>query len=209
MRAIGKYWKVILAVLLLIAAALIYFMIYRPARDVYDMSVTRLDTQIQAQQAVVPVRQDLIALQDQLPEAEAALTESRAALYDNFPVDLKEEDQILYILDLEKQFGTEIDFDFGETTAITRFTDGAILRGLTLTVNYQTSYQGFKDMVEFLSTDERITSVRYAVMGYDAESDSLVGTVTIERYLLSRPGASYESPDVTSPGEVGKDNIFD
>ena len=208
MKAIGKHWKVIFALLMLAAAAVVYFLLYRPAHAEYETQLKTLNRGIQLQQlGTVPDRQneDLRAL---LPEKEAEFSESRKELYSHFPVEMREEDQILYILDLEQVFGHEIEFDFGRTEPITQLSDGTVLQALKLKINYVTTYEGFKDMLEYLSKDSRITSVRHADMQYNEETDTLSGAVTIQRYLLVPPGAEYQEPDIETPGEIGKETIF-
>jgi hypothetical protein len=85
--------------------------------------------------------------------------------------------------------------------------DGSNLMGLTLTVNYQTTYQGFQDMINYLATDSRVTSVQFANIRYDAARDMAVGTVTLLLYLIDTDLRDYVGPDVNIP-DTGKDNIF-
>ena len=146
-------------------------------------------------------------VQDELEDASAQLMASRLELYQKFPVEMKEEDQIMYVLYLEKIFGTEIFFSFGQAQPMTVLKDGAKVMGLTLTVNYQTSYDGFKDMIDYLATDSRVTSVQFAQIQYDAASDTAVGTVTLLLYLIDSDLLDYVSPEVNEP-DTGKDNIF-
>ena len=63
-------------------------------------------------------------------------------------------------------------------------------------------------MINYLATDEKVTSVNYATIEYDAENDIAVGTVTITRYLLNSALTEYTKPDVFTP-ETGKENIFE
>lgn len=113
----------------------------------------------------------------------------------------------MYVLYLEKTFGTEISFSFSSPQPITALRDGATLMGLTLTVNYKTTYRGFKNMINYLATDSKITSVQFASINYDASSDTAVGTVTLLLYLMDSDLLDYVSPDVKEP-DTGKGNIF-
>ena len=85
--------------------------------------------------------------------------------------------------------------------------DGSKVMGLTLTVNYQTTYDGFKDMIDYLATDSRVTSIQFAQIQYDAASDTAVGSVTLLLYLIDSDLLEYVSPEVNEP-DTGKDNIF-
>ena len=83
-----------------------------------------------------------------------------------------------------------------------------MLQGLLITVNYETTYQGFQDMVNILATDSRIASVYQATIEYDAEKDVAAGYLTLILYLMDSDDLEYTPPDVFIP-ETGKDNIFE
>ena len=148
------------------------------------------------------------AVQDKLEDANAAVDASRLELYQHFPVEMKEEDQIMYVLYLEKIFGTEIHFSFSSPHPLTALRDGSILMGLTLTVNYETTYDGFQDMITYLSTDSRVASVQVASINYNAQKDEATGTITLLLYLIDSDLMEYLPPEVFEP-ETGKENIYD
>lgn len=207
MQFVGKYWKALLAVILLIAVVVVYSN-YDTERKAHKAEVNQLNTNNIALQNRVEENMKYEGVQDKLEEATAQLMASRLELYEKFPVEMKEEDQIMYVLYLEKIFGTEIQFAFSTAQPMVALKDGAKLMGLTLTVNYQTSYDGFLDMINYLATDSRITSVQFAQIQYDANSDTAVGTVTLLLYLIDSDLLDYVKPEVNVP-DTGKDNIFD
>ena len=207
MKIIAKYWKLIIALVLVIAAAL-SFKGYLDEEAAYKADAQRLRTFISSLESTIEENMRYIDVQDELEEASARVVASRLELYEHFPVEMKEEDQIMYVLYLEKLFGTEITFSFSTPQPITALRDGSQLMGLTLTVNYETTYQGFQDMVSYLSTDSRITSVQYATIQYDAANDKAVGQVTLLLYLIDSELMEYLPPDVKVP-DTGKDNIYD
>ena len=206
MMQLKKYWKAIVAVVLLIAFALVLSN-YFSERQAHQAEVDKLQSNNQALQNKVDANMKYEGVQDKLEEASAQQMASRLELYQKFPVEMKEEDQIMYVLYLEKIFGTEIFFSFGQAQPMTVLKDGAKVMGLTLTVNYQTSYDGFKDMIDYLATDSRVTSVQFAQIQYDAATDTAVGTVTLLLYLIDSDLLDYVSPEVNEP-DTGKDNIF-
>ena len=206
MMQLKKYWKALVAVVLLIAFALVLSN-YFSERQAHQSEVDKLQSNNQMLQNKVDANKEYEDVQDKLEEASAQLMASRLELYQKFPVEMKEEDQIMYVLYLEKIFGTEIFFSFGQAQPMTVLKDGAKVMGLTLTVNYQTSYDGFKDMIDYLATDSRVTSVQFAQIQYDAATDTAVGTVTLLLYLIDSDLLDYVSPEVNEP-DTGKDNIF-
>ena len=202
------YWKFFLGLLLLIFAVLVIWRGYMPAQAEYEAEKEQLNTSIRTLQASVVETSRYADVQEKIPEADAAIAERRAELYSKFPKEMKEEDQIMYILYLEDLFGTEIQFSFGTLGDIIQLSDGAILQALYLTFNYECGYSEFMDMINYLATDEKVTSVNYATINYDKEQDVAIGTVTITRYLLKSELLEYQKPDVFTP-ETGKENIFE
>ena len=207
MQLLGKYWKALIAVILLIAVVMVYNN-YNSDREAHKAEVNQLNINNIALQNKIEENMKYQGVQGDLEEATAQLMASRLELYQKFPVEMKEEDQIMYVLYLEKIFGTEITFSFGQAQPMVALKDGSKLMGLTLTVNYETSYDGFLDMINYLATDSRITSVQFAQIQYDASSDTASGTVTLLLYLINSNLLEYVSPDVNTP-DTGKDNIFD
>lgn len=207
MKAVAKNWKVVLALLMMTAALPIFFMGYLREKQAFETEQSRLKTQIATLQTTIAENLRYSDIQEQLPGAEEALDESRLTLYEKFPTELREEDQIMYVLYLEELFETEISFSFGTVAPVRLLSDGAILEGLTLTVNYETTYDGFKEMVDYLATDSRITSIQYATVDYDAENDVATGSLTLLCYIMDSGLLDYEEPDVTRP-QTGKGNIL-
>lgn len=208
MKAIAKYWKVIFALVLLIAAALLYFRTYKTEQIAYELESMQLKTMITALENSIKENSRYADIQEELEPENAKILASRLDLYEHFPVEMKEEDQIMYVLYLESLFKTEIQFAFSQAQPITGLRDGSTLMGLVLTVNYQTTYQGFQDMLNYLSTDSRITSVHYADIQYDAARDIAQGTVTLILYLIDTDMMEYQPPVIPIPS-VGKENIYD
>ncbi len=206
MKFLKNNWKVLLAVILLAAAVLVY-LTYQEELAAHEKEVKQMGTYNLSLQAKIKNQMKYADVQDELKEATAQLEVSRLELYEKFPVELKEEDQIMYVLYLETIFGTEINFAFSQAQPIVALRDGSKLMGLTLTVNYQTTYEGFQEMINYLATDSRITSVQFANIRYDAARDMAVGTVTLLLYLIDTDLRDYVGPDVNIP-DTGKDNIF-
>lgn len=210
MKLLKKYWKVLVALVLLAAAVYLYFEVYETEKMAYESEVRQLNTIIDAMEESILENRRYAGVQKDLEIATAEVNASRLKLYQHFPLAMLEEDQIMYVLYLETIFGTEINFEFSHAEPVmTRpLADGAYLMGLKLTVNYETTYEGFQKMINYLATDSRITSVHMATIQYDAEHDIATGTVTVQLYLMLSDKLEYLPPDVAEP-ETGKENIFE
>ena len=207
MKLLGKYWKVLLALVFVLAAIPVY-LDYQEDLEKHQTEINTLNASNRNLISKIQSYKKYEGVQGELDEAMAQMNASRLELYEKFPVEMKEEDQIMYILYLETVFGTEINFSFSQAQPIAVLKDGAKLMGLTLTVNYETTYQGFQDMINYLATDSRIASVQFANIQYDASRDMAVGTVTLRLYLIDTQLRDYLPPEVNTP-DTGKDNIFE
>ena len=208
MKFLGKYWKVMLALVLAGAAVYVYLNTYQNEKKAYEAKVQQITTMIATLENKIRENVQYADIQDELNEAKVELEASRMGLYKAFPVEMKEEDQIMYVLYLETLFKEEIFFSFAQPIQLVTLQDGSNLQGLMLTVNYRTTYDGFQKMVNYLSTDSRLASVYEATIDYDAQQDQVSGYLTLILYLMDTEKMEYMPPDVAVP-DTGKDNIFE
>lgn len=208
MKAVLGYWKVLLAVLLVAAAVFIYTDKYETEKADYERQVQQMDILTQSLEKKIQENEKYAGVQDKLEDAKAEIQASRLDLYQKFPVEMREEDQIMYVLYLETVFKEEIFFTFSEAVALVPLNDGATLHGMIITVNYETTYQGFQDMINYLAEDSRIVSVYEATIEYDEKKDLAAGQISLLVYLMATDAVEYLPPDVAVP-DTGKDNIFE
>ena len=207
MKLLGKYWKLLIALILIGVSVFLYQNKYRAEEAAYETQIQQMQMLSDALTKSIQKNKRYEDIQDELEAAKAELDASRLSLYQHFPVELKEEDQIMYVLYLETIFGTEIHFSFNKAQTITGLYDGSTLQGLILQVNYDTTYEGFKDMIRYLASDSRITSVYDATISYDVKTNKATGVLNLILYLVDNKLVEYVEPDVAIP-ELGKENLF-
>ena len=223
MKTLARNWKAVLAFLLIVAAVLVYMMVYKPKQEAYIAERDQLNMQITALQNTIAENERYKDVQDQLPAELEKITASRDGLYEVFPQEIKEEDQIMYLLYLEQVFGGDLaelgftqslyqnygqnTFQFGQVQPIQMLSDGAVLQGLDIVLTYNATYDGFKRMVDFLATDSRVVSILYATLNYDAVNEVLSGQIALRLYSLDATNREYEVPTIRNPG-MGKNNMF-
>lgn len=223
MKALARNWKAVLALILLIAAAVAYFKVYTPKKEAYLAEKDQLNKQIAVLQTTIAENERYKDVQELLPPEYEKMEASRSKLYESFPDDIKEEDQLLYLLYLEKVFASDMAelgfsesmylsggqnvFQFGALQPVRGLTDGSVLQAMDITLSYNATYDGFKKMVNYLSTDSRIASIRYATFAYDVLTETLRGQLVIRLYSLDASNREYTVPVITNPG-MGKDNVF-
>lgn len=86
-------------------------------------------------------------------------------------------------------------------------TDAKVGYYAALSINYDASYKGFKEMVDYINgLKDRVTIPSISVT-YDNETDRLAGVITIYLYYLTNTGKEYEEPEIRGIGN-GVENIF-
>ena len=208
MKAIAKFWKVLLALILVAAAVFIYFDSYKTEKMNHELQVFQMQTLNAGMEKKIQEDLKYADIQDELDAAKAELEASRLNLYQKFPKEMREEDQILYVLYLESLFKEEIFFSFSESVELVPLSDDAVLEGLLITVNYETTYEGFQEMIDYLAKDSRIASVYEATIEYDEKKDVASGAISLLLYLMDSDQLEYTPPDL-GEHETGKDNIFE
>ena len=206
-KAVLRYWKLFIALALIGAAIFIYKDKYVKEEAAYQAQMEQMEMLSEALEKSIHKNLRYKDIQTDLEEARAELDASRQELYGHFPVELREEDQIMYVLYLETLFGTEINFTFSQPVSLVALNDGTDMQGLLMQVNYNTTYQGFKDMVSYLATDDRVVSVYDATIEYDQSKKKVSGTMSLILYLMYNQDLTYTDPDIAIP-ELGKDNLF-
>ena len=208
MKAIAKFWKVLLALILVAAAVFIYFDSYKTEKMNHELQVFQMQTLNAGMEKKIQEDLKYADIQDELDAAKAELEASRLNLYQKFPKEMREEDQILYVLYLESLFKEEIFFSFSESVELVPLSDDAVLEGLLITVNYETTYEGFQEMIDYLAKDSRIASVYEATIEYDEKKDVASGAISLLLYLMDSDQLEYTAPNL-GEHETGKDNIFE
>ncbi len=82
-----------------------------------------------------------------------------------------------------------------------------VLRNAVTTLNFETSYEGMKNLVDYFARTEKRTTIAQINLAYDSNTGLLNGSTTINRYSMLGTGAEYELP-VFNPGNLGTSNIF-
>lgn len=219
MNVFSKYWKALLAALLVAAAAFLYLNVYATEKRAYEYDKELLNTSIMVLQKNIADNRPYEGVQEQISEEREKLAASRLSLYNSLPVDVKEEDQIMYVLYLESVFGTEIGFEFSDPTPILNLNDSSVLKSVDLIVNYRSTYKGFQEMINYLAQDYRVVSVDKANIKYYPKQDLAVGYVKIKLYLLDTSASVFEEikelrkysapvDKIVNVPNTGKDNIF-
>ena len=115
---------------------------------------------------------------------------------------------------LESRTGTTVgSLSFGaETQFFTTTADPAALDGVygfrsNLGIGYETSYQGFKQMLLYIMEYPERMNLASVSATFNGETGYLSGNASINLYSLVGTGKEYVPPVVSGP-KIGTDNIF-
>lgn len=77
----------------------------------------------------------------------------------------------------------------------------------TLTINFMTNYNGFKDMVDYIRDYPNHTIIDSVAVSYDSSTGALAGNMVLKRFALMGTGKEYKAPSIDGI-DIGIDNIF-
>ena len=126
------------------------------------------------------------------------------------------EKTIMMVTMLEKLCGVEISsISFNDSTPIfisEAVDDGENISGVELdktfiSINYLTTYQGLKDMMDFINDYAERMNVASFTAVYNQETGGLSGSMIINLYSVQDPDHEYVAPNISGVA-IGTDNIF-
>lgn len=77
----------------------------------------------------------------------------------------------------------------------------------TMSMNFMTTYNGFKKLVEYIKNYPDKTVIDSVSVNYDSSTGDLNGSLVIKRFSLTGTGKVYEEPYIDDIN-IGTDNIF-
>lgn len=76
-----------------------------------------------------------------------------------------------------------------------------------LTISFRTSYQGYKDMIDYIYSSSIKMSIADVSVSFDSETGNLSGSMVIHQYAMTGTEQQYEEPIFNVPN-IGTSNIF-
>lgn len=146
-------------------------------------------------------------------------TNSIADVLHKFPVAILEEDMIMLGRQLEKKIdGTYVsNVSFGGASNIYVATSRPVeptsvplsysLYNNNINISYETSYKGFKEIMDYINENKDRMSVNNFSLSYDTETGLVAGTTSINMYSVTGTDKQYTQQNLSGVG-LGTDNIF-
>lgn len=206
--------------LLLFAGGLILFLV------VYMYVFTPLQDQTNAMQMEIDrLERECRELESQNTDIDTYVAkiieyrETNQEIMDMFPVAVKEEDILVYLLDLQKDNELQL-FSIGLNAPVPVMEfDGVIVEdgqdkkvhmlGQQVSVSTSTefSYEDMKKLLNYIYETKSQTTLESMSIVYDAGREMLSSSLNFTKYALSYDGAIYV-PEQLPKVEIGQDNPF-
>ena len=74
-------------------------------------------------------------------------------------------------------------------------------------ISYETSYKGFKEIMDYINENKDRMSVNNFSLSYDTETGLVAGTTSINMYSVTGTDKQYTQQNLSGVG-LGTDNIF-
>ena len=146
-------------------------------------------------------------------------TNSIADVLHKFPVAILEEDMIMLGRQLEKKIDDTYvsNVSFGGASNIYVATSRPVeptsvplsysLYNNNINISYETSYKGFKEIMDYINENKDRMSVNNFSLSYDTETGLVAGTTSINMYSVTGTDKQYTQQNLSGVG-LGTDNIF-
>lgn len=154
--------------------------------------------------------------EEQIVEYRAAIAEALTL----FPVDVKEEDVMSYLLKLQDKNEIELlSVAFNEPVNVVNFdgvmdVEGAdkpvhmVGQQISTTATAELTYAKLKDVLNYIYETKTQTTLESVTVVYDSKNEVLNGALDFSRYTLSYDEAEYK-PEKLPEVDLGKEDLFE
>ena len=193
----------LLGILLAVAS---YVLVYTPTVEKHEALKVELAKLEQREAELMELEKNLPFYKEQI----VVYQEQYEEVVVNFPAELKPENEIMYAVELENEL--EVQFatlSYGNPTEFlaTDKNAGLTAYNTPLSMNYNGSYQGLKDVIEYTAKQQNRMVVDSVTAAYDSATGMLAGMMTINMYTVEGTEAIYVAPYVPAMN-IGVTNIF-
>ncbi len=227
-----KHIKIIINLISLGIFCISYFYVY----DIYVKKTDKAYEEARLAAAEIKDREKKLLEEDEVKQLVPEVVEKKDDIIKSFPVYIAAEDNYMFVEKLEEALDITTSSvsmseseEFYETIipAVAAGTESAAPTSAgngktggtkdepavmtayfsTLSFNFVTSYDGFKELAEYIRDYPEHTAIDSVTISRDNMTGALSGSLTLKRYFLSGTGREYETP-VIEGIDIGTDNIF-
>ena len=198
-------------------AVMSYSLVFTPFTDKASALKSELASLQQLEAKYVDMEQN----QDYYQQEIVRLTEENQEIIDEFPAGIEPENEIMYVVELEKNVKIDIpSISYGTATPVLgsgelveEAEEGDILSEgiqayvIPMNVSYTSSYKGLKEAITYTKNHSNRMYIDTVSVSYDSSSGDVSGSMTFNLYYMTGTDKVYQGltlPDIST----GVDNIF-
>ena len=214
MQITTKDKKLILMVGGLALFLIVYFYIFRPMQDKTFQMQSEIERLERECRELEIQNTNMEAYEEQIIEYRAAIADAMKL----FPVDVKEEDVMSYLLKLQDKNEIELmSVAFNEPLTVVNFdgvmsADGEdkmvhmIGQQVSTTATAELTYAKLKDVLNYIYETQTQTTLESVTVVYDSKKELLNGSFDFSRYTLNYDEAEYK-PEKLPEVDLGKEDL--
>ena len=215
MQITTKDKKLILMVGGLALFLIVYSYIFRPMQEKTFQMQSEIERLERECRELEIQNTNMEAYEEQIIEYRAAIADAMKL----FPVDVKEEDVMSYLLKLQDKNEIELmSVAFNEPLTVVNF-DGVISadgedkmvhmigQQVSTTATAELTYAKLKDVLNYIYETQTQTTLESVTVVYDSKKELLNGSFDFSRYTLNYDEAEYK-PEKLPEVDLGKEDLF-
>ena len=204
--------KLLIVLLMLVILAVPILFVVNPLQNKNAV----LDQEISSLQSRYDYLVSLESQQEYFQNETVYYNQENASVLQSFPADIAQEASILFLNRAESLIPVSLyQTNFSATdvylvdASATEHNEGSLIAKSTVTrFSYETSYEGYKKLVEYLNTNLERMVVTAINANYAKSADVVSGEFSLTQYAVSGPGR--EMGEISTYGiGLGTNNIFD
>lgn len=192
-----------------------YTCLFTPIQNIVNATEQNIET-VERQIEELEIHSEHVATYQEKTEE---YKENIAQKLSSLPADVKEEDMLAYLLNLENISGVDISaISFGDTQEIASFPgiagnsiDAGIgnmqLYSKKATVSASLSYGALKNSIKYINYSPLLATLDTLSISFDSRTGNLNSSFDISRYYLYYPEAVY-TPEKLPDVSIGVDALF-
>lgn len=203
--------KILLGILCVAIVGGVYLYVFKPCmedKEAYDAEISTLQD-----------KYDDLKAKDKDREMYEEQTKENLAKFheelDKFPATLVQEKSVMFIKGIDKDDEFEVSSTgLGQPAAFFTMNpapddelgENYECYSASFPISYEGSYEGIKELVEYVMDYPERMNITSMNISYDAEEDKYSGSISLNAYCITGNGRTDAEVDVNEP--IGADNIF-
>lgn len=191
-----KLILVLLGLAIFLAAYLGIASVYNDRKDEVEEQISELEAQVEV----------LRTFEEERPTYEAEISRIGDSISEElakYPEDIRSEDLVMYVTELESKTGVEIGgvsivapevisrFNVPERTGSSYQLIPVAALKTGISISCKLNYEQLKKLIDYINENDEKTDISEVYVNYDQQSGTLSGRLSIDRYFIATENYTY------------------